>query len=200
MPTGYTQRLLDNPNMTTTEFILLCARAMGAMIMMRDESLDAKIPEQFEPDQYYAKRLEEDRLALDRWKALSDDEKLIEIKEGMKENIKRWEELIEEKKKNNFIFEAMLSKIESWQPPSPEHVNFKKFMIEQLKTSIDSVDYYEEEIKKQQEKKIEDLVKARTEYLEHDIAYDQDEHNEEVERTELRNKWVSDLRAALPEE
>ena len=35
-----------------------CARAFGACIMMRDESVDAPIPEEFKPSTYHIEELE----------------------------------------------------------------------------------------------------------------------------------------------
>jgi len=49
MPTGYTLDLYDGKNITFKEFVMKCAGAFGALISMKDESLDAPIPEHLEP-------------------------------------------------------------------------------------------------------------------------------------------------------
>ena len=41
MPTGYTAEILNGEIKTFPEFAKKCARAFGAMIHMRDDSLDA---------------------------------------------------------------------------------------------------------------------------------------------------------------
>ena len=69
MPTGYTATLMEK-GQDFPDFVLLCARAMGATIMLRDEPLDAPIPE-FQPSDYSAKQLEESKEELAR--LLADD-------------------------------------------------------------------------------------------------------------------------------
>lgn len=62
MPTGYTADLtLDTP---FERFAMRCARAMGACVMMRDDPMDAPIPDKWEPDDYYRKRLEDAKAKL----------------------------------------------------------------------------------------------------------------------------------------
>ena len=57
MPTGYTAMLTEEKEITFEDFALKCARAFGALIEMRDESLDAKIPEEFKVTEYHTVEL-----------------------------------------------------------------------------------------------------------------------------------------------
>lgn len=45
MPTGYTSIIDDNENVTFKEYALRCARGFGALMHLRDESLDKEITE-----------------------------------------------------------------------------------------------------------------------------------------------------------
>jgi hypothetical protein len=45
MPTGFTEPVIENEGETLERFVLRCARAFGPMIMLRDHSFDAPIPE-----------------------------------------------------------------------------------------------------------------------------------------------------------
>ena len=65
MPTGYTASVADGRVTEFAPFALQCARAMGALIMMRDEPHDAPIPERFEASDYYSKSLAEARERLE---------------------------------------------------------------------------------------------------------------------------------------
>ncbi len=47
MPTGYTHLIEEGCNLE--EFVWACARAFGACVMMRDDSVDKPVPEKFEP-------------------------------------------------------------------------------------------------------------------------------------------------------
>ncbi len=51
MPTGYTDAVKDG--ITFDQFVLGCARGMGALVMMRDEPSGTPIPERFEPSRFF---------------------------------------------------------------------------------------------------------------------------------------------------
>ena len=72
MPTGYTAIIDDNPKVSFSDFVLRCARGMGACITMREEPNDTPIPERFEPSDYYRDRVERLRGTLARLSSMSD--------------------------------------------------------------------------------------------------------------------------------
>ncbi len=53
MPTGYTQAIVDNPNLSFKSFVLQCSRAFGALVTMRDDDNNAPIPDEIKPDDYH---------------------------------------------------------------------------------------------------------------------------------------------------
>ena len=57
MPTGFTCDIKDG--ITFERFALNCARAFGALINMRDDSLDAEIPDEIKPSDHHVKALAE---------------------------------------------------------------------------------------------------------------------------------------------
>ena len=59
MPTGYTAVIQDNLDISMKDFALVCARAFGACVMMRDEPFDTPIPEEFVPDTYHTDKLKQ---------------------------------------------------------------------------------------------------------------------------------------------
>ncbi len=62
MPTGYTADIAKG--ITFQQYAWSCARAFGALVMMRDEPSDAPIPEAFTPSDYHVKALAEARAKL----------------------------------------------------------------------------------------------------------------------------------------
>jgi len=88
----------------------------------------------------------------------------------------------------------MLSKVQEWKPPTPDHVDLKKFMIQQLEDSIEFDCFIPEmpqrlsgeEYREQQIKKVLD-----------DIDYHEREYAKEVNRVHERNKWLLLLRESL---
>lgn len=136
MPTGYTSELHDGEQ-TFTDFVLTCARGMGALITMRDEPMDAPIPDEFTPSMRYyldSKASAEARLEAlramtpeDIFRANQNDRAAV-LAERAKEAVKR-----HDMRKR---YEAMVAQVEAWEPPTEDHVGLKKFMLEQLHESI----------------------------------------------------------------
>ena len=197
MPTGYTDCIKDD--ISLRDFILRCSRAMGALIMMRDESTDTPIPERFEPSDYHAKKL----VSLEKELA---DLKSMEITAADAAATKEYEEDVSNNEKyirQNLLlkgrYSKMLSAVKSWEPPTKEHFGLKSFMQEQIESSIKfdcGTDYYSEQgftkLTGQQwkEKRLKELLK--------DLSYHTHENDEEVSRTEGRNLWIKQLRESLP--
>ena len=75
MPTGYTAKLMEKGK-SFDEFVLFCARAFGACIDMRDEDMNAPIPEQFQPSAYYQKSVDENSAELTRLESMTNEERL----------------------------------------------------------------------------------------------------------------------------
>jgi len=194
MPTGYTLDLYNGKDITFEEFVLKCARAFGALIDVRDEPMDAPIPERFEPSDYHLTELIKAKKRLKEVKKWNEKIAEQEAERTYQEALKKREEFV---KKNNLIrkrYEDMLSKVREWKPPTPDHVDLKKFMIQQLEDSIEFDCFIPEmpqslsgeEYKEQQIKKALD-----------DIDYHEKEYAKEVNRVRERNKWLLLLRESL---
>ena len=194
MPTGYTLDLYDGKDITFEEFVLKCARAFGALIDMRDEPMDAPIPERFEPSDYHLKELEKAKKRLEDVKEWNKEKAEQEAERAYQEALKKREEFV---KKNNLIrkrYEDMLSKVQKWKPPTIEHVNLKQFMIQQLVESIE-YDCFIPEMPQRlsgEEYKEQQIKKALS-----DIDYHEREYAEEVNRVYERNRWLLSLRESL---
>ena len=59
MPTGYTYPVADGTITEFSKFALNCSRAFGVLMHMRDEPIDAPIPDKIEPTSYYKNQLDE---------------------------------------------------------------------------------------------------------------------------------------------
>jgi hypothetical protein len=92
MPTGYTDGVQDGTVKTLKEYALICARAFGATITMRDAPLDIAIPEKFEQSEYYSKKITELEKVLIWLHGLSKDEAEIEAKKRYRKAVKNYKE------------------------------------------------------------------------------------------------------------
>lgn len=199
MPTGYTDLIAQKENCTIEEYAMRCARNFGALIEMRDAPMDAPIPERFEPNPFYKKELEDAQDRLDSFMKMTVVEKrefLEDTYHKMVEHNEKQKQIEDAKRsilRNRYNF--MLEKINKWKPPTPEHVNLRNFMIQQVQDSIEwDCDEYE----------IETLsftecidIQKHIEYLKKDVDFHKNLYQEELKRIEDRNKWLSDLRESL---
>lgn len=194
MPTGYTHKIKDGQSFK--DFVMGCARAFGALVMMRDEPHDAPIPERFEPSDYHKNKIIETERRITELENMSIDDALEAAENEHISELRRWQERESERTDLRNKYNAMMAEVVKWQPPTPEHQGLKDFMIEQIETSrrFDCSGTYDDKPKPlmPSEWKAKEMEKARR-----DIDYHTKEHAEEVNRTEGRNNWIKALRESL---
>lgn len=196
MPTGYTSRIADG--ITFSEFAMSCARAMGALIMIGDEPANAPIPERFEPSDYHDKRLIAAQAEFDRLRRITPEQAEEKARIEFIEESARHAEAIQNKAGLRQKYESMLDQVKAWQPPTPDHEGMKKFMVEQIVSSIEfdcNDSYYRDNPPKQ--KSITDWLEQKVSNALHDIEYHRKGRDEEIARTESRNAWLKALRDSL---
>ena len=195
MPTGYTAAIAEG--ISFNDFVMRCSRNMGALITMRDEPMNAPIPDKFEPDPYYAQRVDELQKHLEALQALTPAEvnhkSMCEYTHQVAYRTKRLSEISELKDK----YQIMLDKVQKWVPPTDDHKELKRFMIYQVAQSMESdcdVSYYskEPEIVTGKQWLEKEITKTQK-----DLNYYSKEHSREVERVEKRNQWLKALRESL---
>lgn len=79
MANGYTYPVIEG-TADARKYLELCARSRGFAVMQRDDPLDQPVEYREESD-YYAKAIENDTAALDRWIRLSDEERRAEYRQ-----------------------------------------------------------------------------------------------------------------------
>lgn len=194
MPTGYTAAIKDG--ITFEKFVLTCARGFGALIMMRDEPMDAPIPDEFKPSNYHREKLIEARKEKALLETFSDEAKDDYCKEYNDEQLARWEKRKAEKEALEVKYKEMLAQVIQWQPPTPDHEGLKEFMIKQIRESIDfdcNMKYDE----KPEPLSVEQWFQKRKEKVELNINYHTYENRKEVKRAADRTAWVVALKDSL---
>ena len=198
MPTGYTAAIENG--ISLRQFILSCARAMGACIMQRDDPMD-ELPKKREPTDYHAKHIAEAGVAPAEIKAMSDDVAYAKATEEHKNELESIESGIRKNNELKAKYENMLARVRSWEPPTTEHQGLKDFMAEQIIESIRfdcAGSYYRDRAKELKclsgsEWKDKEIKRAL-----HDLDYHQREHNEEIARCRSQNEWIEQLYKSLP--
>ncbi len=195
MPNGYTAAIKDG--ISFEQFAMNCARAFGALIMMRDEPSSAAIPERFEPSDYHLKAIIAARNVLGELECLSPWECFSRVDTVYLAAERQRLERLDENKNLLAAYRDMLDSVRTWIAPSKEHESLKEFMAKQLKDSIkfdDHTDYYEKPIVRLSAQDWLDEQKAKA--LK-DIAYHKAERAKEIERTDQSNTWLRLLRESL---
>lgn len=137
MPTGYTADVSDGKVTDLRTFAMMCARDFGALITMRDEPADAPIPDEFKPSDFYSKLADEARTKLAALEAMSPDEVQAAAKAHDAARLAEWETRRAKRAETRQRYLDMMAQAMAWKPPTSQHDGLRRFMIEQLKQSID---------------------------------------------------------------
>lgn len=193
MPTGYTHSISEG--ISFEKFTLNCAKAFGALISMRDEPNDAPIPTEIKPDDYHSKAIVKAKTDLRKYEAmkLPEAEKLCQ--KAYDNELKRIAEAEAKDAKLKTDYELMLAKVKKWTPPTTEHHGLKKFMIEQIESSIDWDCGYERD--KPRKQNAEQWLLEQKRQAIKDIDYHTKKNDEEIKRCAERTKWIQDLLKSL---
>lgn len=179
------------------KFVMQCARAFGACIEMRDDSLDAPIPEQFKPSNYHKDAAAKARKELDRLDKLNAKERLAFGVKRKAEYVKGSRDYYETALGQDARIDAMVRDVSAWTPPSPEHDNLKKFMLEQLETSRHGKYNGLDTLKAAEAKTPLQYYSEAKQSARREIDYHDAEYAKEQARANSNTTWVRALRNSL---
>lgn len=200
MPPGYTHAVQDGKITTLRDYALCCARAFGALIEMRDDPSDAPIPEVLEPrTNFYDEMLIQARTKLDFLAVLPDDQCEIQAKAAFEKELADHTKYESDRYQEKLRYEKMLEKVSKWQV-TDDLRSLKDFMAEQLRTSIGHDCSTSYSPKGPIRLTGQDWRRRELEKASRDLAYGTEHRNGEIQRTNERNQWLSQLRGALPDE
>lgn len=199
MPTGYTAVIAEKENCTLEEYAMRCARNFGALIDMREEPMDAQIPERFEINPRYKAELEYAEKEYHDFDALPYSEKIAVLErdyERMAEKYAESDKIENERRRVLRVrYEAMLEKISRWESPTPDHENLREFMIKQIN---DCLKHECSAWKSTVGEKEEWLnVGEHENYLKRRILMARESYKKHLDGLAAKNKWLSDLRESL---
>jgi hypothetical protein len=192
MPTGYTAKISEG--ISFEDFVLQCARAFGATITMRDDSLDAPIPDEFKPSDYHPKALKMALEELARLKSLSREEIIEQSEKDYANKCIRWEQREVERLELKNKYKAMLAKVIQWKPPTTDHQGLKDFMLQQIRDSIEWDCLQDDKPKKLSP---EEWQEKAIETAQWNVEYHQKEGRKEIQRAKERTEWVRELKKSL---
>lgn len=196
MPTGYTVAFTER-DVTFREYALTCARAFGACIMQREESL-SEPPKHREVSEYYQESIDHDMREIARFLSLSREQQIAEMDAAAEEDRRYRREARAAALALEVRLRATLGQVSAWQPPTPAHEKYKEFMIEQINSTLEfdcaPRDYRDPE-KVTATSPEEHLAKLKS-----NLDYSIRSRDEERERCRAANAWIDALYASLPKE
>lgn len=198
MPTGYTSDI--EKGITFNQFIMGCARAFGACVDIREESMDTPIPEEFKISPYHDEELAKAQKEYNKILKMSNQEIEKLQEKVVAEERKDYQNYIDKSNRLKAKYEEMLIQVEKWTPPSKDHIELKEFMIEQINSSIKfdcSGNYWKEQLAKVKVKSASGYKLELLKEVKWNIDYHTEESKKEKERVASRNKWVKQLRESL---
>lgn len=197
MPTGYTAAVGDGEVTEFSDFAMTCARAFGALVTMRDEPADAPVPDEFPVDEYPMRMFIQNSERLNELRAMSLVDADVAAMVAYSEAVEEYRCHQQEQAATRARYEAMLDKVRAWRPPTPDHVEMKKFMVQQLEQSIRFDCGYERPAPVRQDGAT--WVAEQIAQAERNAERYAAEHEKAVERAEQRTAWVRALRESLRE-
>ena len=194
MPTGYTAQVADHEDLPLADFVLSCARAMGALVHMRDDDMDAPIRKREAHD--HAKRelaAAQGRLAcLELMTTATADKRALE---DWEKAVAQHKECVAKNTETRRRYRAMIAKVRAWVPPTDEHAGLKTFMLEQLTSSIDFDCTPVWRVP--QRKTGEAWLAEQKESAAQDITYYAEQAAKEETRCAEANEWIDALLRSL---
>lgn len=194
MSTGYTSQI--EKGVTFKEFVLSCSRAFGALITMRDDPADTTIPDEIIPSDWNKTELKKAEEQLETLQSMTIEQ--VE-KESFKEYLETINSYREKLRKDNELREkylAMFNQVKAWQPPTPDHIGLKDFMISQIEQSI-NFDCIADHIPYPILKTVNEWLSGKIEECLKDIKYHTKEYADEVDRCAQRTAWIKALKQSL---
>lgn len=197
LATGYVNNLIEK-NLNFSEFIWSCARAFGPFLNYKDSDPNCKIKFDELTSLYHEKKLIESNANLKKFEKMGQQEVISYGENKKKEQMKYYQECTEIEVKEIKICQEMQNQVEKWQP-SQDHINLKKFMLEQLTTSLkDPNNFAKEQLQSVSKKSPMDFYNDTIKSLKNDVEYHSRESVKEKERNQKTISWLETLYQSVP--
>lgn len=203
MPTGYTAFIEDGNITTGKEFLLLCSRAFGIAMEIRDEPLSVPTPTTFEPNGYYKNRYESAVKRLEAERNISFDDAKRRMRSDYNKRVEDAKRIVANMTAINERYAKVRGQVSGWIPPTENHKGIKKFALEQIDMCVNSdkmFAYYQEIIDtpfNDSDEAVQEYITKYIEYLESDVERAKKSYDEEVERANEKTQFMKEFIESL---
>ena len=198
MPTGYTAIIEDGDGCTFEQYLWRCVRAMGATIMMRDDSLDVPVTDEriAGMSTYYQDELKKEHAKLAELLLTTPEQADALMEAEYLAARKQREQSIDRSAEVARRYSAMRRAAQAWEPPTPKHEGLREFMLQQIAESTKYGPYSPPEPVRQTGK---EWLAEQIGYLQQRIQRHEKDARDEQERTRECIAWVQAVRDVVPQ-
>lgn len=201
MPTGYTAKLLEGTQ-TVEEFALGCARAFGAYVEMRDEPLSAGAPEKLEDrdTQRYLEEIRNLERQIRNVRKMSYARAAKYAENDYNSSRSYHTNALIELAEGSFRLSKAMAEVASYSAPTQDYENYRKFMIDQLKGTIDfdcDPDYHKSALFDLKLKTPQEWKAAKLENLNSLLSFYHQQLSDHTTRHNERNEWIAQLHQSV---
>lgn len=203
MPTGYTAFIEDGDITTGKEFLLLCSRAFGVAVDIKEEPLTVPTPMKFEVDDYYEKSLRRSLEELENVKNMTEDEISKRMIKEHDEFKKYYLDLIDKETSLNKKYLKVLKEVENWIPPTDEHNGIKKFALKQIdmcicpEKDLKKYDFLAHQELIVDEHSVKEYYKRLIESCERSVERNRESYEAAIQRAANKTKFMEDFVKSL---
>jgi hypothetical protein len=199
MPTAYTADI--EKDMSFEDFVLRCSRNFGATMHQRDDDMKDKPKLRGIESSYHVDALSNAKAEVAKLEAMRGvNDRTAYGKKVIAEQTAFNQESFNKKISLKNKYDAMLEKAYNWFPPTPDHENLKKFMIEQIIESIRhdcDTKYYMDRLTELSKANPLDKYNEALKRAYDDVVRHETELLKERERNAGANKWIAALYDSL---
>jgi hypothetical protein len=188
MPTGYTAAVVEG-KADFRQFALNCMRAFGAMIEFRDDPISEVTTEIPKPT-YHDEQLIGAIAEFNLFTGLSEEEKLAWATQHINSQQGRASRYAAKEKEENARLKAVAEQVSAWNPPTDDHREYKNFMLQQIKISMNDETYSEKSIATADALQAEDVIKQHIAALADSVSYHTKGAKEDAKRWAERTAWI----------
>lgn len=203
MPTGYTAGIEDGKITTGKDFLMLCTRAFGVAMDVRDEPLSVPTPTKFEPNTFYRDKIDREKIDLEKWERMSFENAKTKMIEYYTDRVKLYKQIAESNIEKNKKYAKVRTEVEAWNPPTENHYNLKKFALEQIDMCIEKQEWIDEWLRLSNEElddsdeAVEIFINERIESCRRSVEYSEEKWEAELKKAEDNNIWMQQLLESL---
>lgn len=167
------------------------------LVCMRDKPMDAPIPESIEPSPYHADELEKAERTVIALSEMTPDEQEAHGAFLKSHAIRRASENLSKRRLECKRLSEMRIAVSAWTPPTPDHQEFKAFMLQQIDVSSEDLLHATRRLERAERRSPQDYYDTALLEAQDDVKYHAEELDRERSNAAESTAWLHALQDGL---